>query len=373
MSDKSAMARAVALAQKGLGHVSPNPAVGCVLLSKHGTLLSEAYHKAAGLPHAEAAALDQLPTGADLTGATMVVTLEPCAHVGRTPSCAHKIAKLPIKRVLYGAKDPNPLVQGKGLEVLKNAGIKVVQLQAPGLKKLNEVFNYNMLQQKAFIALKVASSWDGFLGTKHATARETLSAPLALKHAHKLRRIYDAVLVGRKTLWQDRPQLNIRFGLSVPKKTKKILILDPDLKTFKKLPTLDLPIFKHHKAKDIFWICKQNTTPPPSCAYGNIIPCRSYSQGAGGVLDLGFLQHALYQKGICSVLVEGGAHTLSAFLQQGIGQKLLCFLSPTLIGGGRGLSWTAGFSAAFESRLKLQDANCAPLGAGQYLLEANIN
>ncbi len=158
-----AMKLAMEEALKGAPFVSPNPLVGCVILDSRGQLLSRGFHTAFGQPHAEVEALKGLSTE-QLKGAHVVVTLEPCAHQGKTPSCAKLLASLPIAKVTYGLIDPNPLVAGQGVEILHAAGIKTELYQGPLQDELEEVceeFLWNFRRQEIFVALKVAQSLDG--------------------------------------------------------------------------------------------------------------------------------------------------------------------------------------------------------------------
>ena len=202
------MAMAIREAQKALGQTSPNPPVGCVIVSPDGQVLSTGYHKAAGQAHAEIEALNKVD---NLQGATLFVTLEPCAHQGRTPSCAQTLAQTSLANIVYGLSDPNPLVSGRGCKILTQAGKNVVQHPHPHteLTELVEVFFCNMHEHKAFVALKMATSLDGQMALSDGTSK-WITSPTARKHAHVLRKLYDAVLVGANTISFDNPQLNAR-------------------------------------------------------------------------------------------------------------------------------------------------------------------
>jgi diaminohydroxyphosphoribosylaminopyrimidine deaminase/5-amino-6-(5-phosphoribosylamino)uracil reductase len=163
LTPNEAMKLAIEEAARGAGFVAPNPLVGCVILSRDGALIGRGHHERIGEGHAEVRALESVADVSQLNAAQVFVTLEPCAHQGRTPSCAEALAKLPIASVTYGLEDPNPLVAGKGAEILRAAG-KTVQIFG-GLKteleEACEIFLMNMREKRAFVALKAAASLDG--------------------------------------------------------------------------------------------------------------------------------------------------------------------------------------------------------------------
>ena len=228
---REAMLLAIAEGSKGAGWVSPNPQVGCVILSSSGRLLSTGFHRKYGGPHAEVWALKALEKASDLEGAIVVVTLEPCAHEGKTPSCAKALAKLPISKVVYGLVDPNPLVAGQGLDIIRNAGIKVEciteffpELTAP-LEQLCEHFLMNQNQKRPFVSLKVATSLDGIMAMKGGES-QWISGPESRARVQFLRATHDAVLVGSGTILVDNPRLNSRDSNYEGKDPNKVIILD---------------------------------------------------------------------------------------------------------------------------------------------------
>ena len=244
-----AMKLAIAEARKGAPFVSPNPMVGCVVLDSAGNFLSSGYHKIYGSAHAEVNALAGL-ISEQLKDAHVVVTLEPCAHQGKTPSCAKTLAALSIKKITYGLIDPNPLVAGKGADILKSAGKDVVlfsELQTE-LEELCEIFLMNQRKQKIFVAIKVATSLDGQMALQSGES-QWITGEAAREHAHYLRSCYDAVMVGAGTIQKDNPSLNVRHP--EVKKENKVVILDPQglqLKNFSQLR-----VSQTHDSKNIFW------------------------------------------------------------------------------------------------------------------------
>ena len=225
MNLDQAMQLAISEALKGAPFVSPNPKVGCVILDSQGELLSTGYHKKFGEAHAEIEALKNLNPD-QLKGAHLIVTLEPCAHEGKTPSCAKTLAKLPIKKVTFGLVDPNPLVAGQGAKILKEAGIEVEEYQGilkADLEEVCEEFLWNFRQKKVFVAVKIAQSLDGKIALLNGESK-WITGPDSRQKVHELRAQYDAVLVGKNTILIDNPSLDIRH----PKiqKENKVVVLD---------------------------------------------------------------------------------------------------------------------------------------------------
>jgi len=202
------MELALELARKGLGRTSPNPLVGAVVV-KDEKIVGLGYHAQAGKPHAEPIALEE--AGAKAEGADLYVTLEPCNHYGRTPPCTEAIIKAKIKNVFVATLDPNPLVAGKGVEKLKQSGINVVVgIKEQEARRLNEVFFKYIITGYPFIALKAASSLDGKIATREGHS-QWITGKEAREFGHKLRHIYDAIMVGRGTVLADDPQLTCRL------------------------------------------------------------------------------------------------------------------------------------------------------------------
>ncbi|MBX9765879.1 MAG: bifunctional diaminohydroxyphosphoribosylaminopyrimidine deaminase/5-amino-6-(5-phosphoribosylamino)uracil reductase RibD [Bdellovibrionales bacterium] len=338
------MALAIQEARKGAGRVAPNPMVGCVILDDDGRLLSKGYHKQYGGPHAEIEALKGL-SEEQLEDAQIYVTLEPCAHQGKTPPCADHLAKLPIQSVTYGLIDPNPLVSGKGVQKLKAAG-KIVK-QATDLKdeleELAEIFLHNIHTQKPFVALKVASSLDGQMGLKSGES-QWITNQKSRDHAHLLRASYDAILVGKRTIELDNPSLNIRHP-DFPNHPNKIIVMDPDATLIPNFKATNVAL--SHRPDQIFFILKpdafQKLSLPEQAEkneIANLLPT-PWTEAEG--FDLESLLRALFQRGITSIMLEGGNFVYQTFLWAGQVQRLYQFQAPILIGAGGGLPWTQGF------------------------------
>lgn len=356
LKPKEAMWLAIQEGRKGAGRVSPNPLVGCTILDEKMRLLSVGYHKTYGGPHAEVEALKGV-SEEQLEGAHLFVTLEPCAHVGKTPSCAHTLAKLPIASVTYGLQDPNPLTNGQGAQVLKAAGkeVKLFDELKSELEELAEVFLHNMRFQKPFVSLKVATSLDGQMGLKNGQS-QWITNDLSRDHVHYLRATHDAVLVGRGTVEIDDPQLNIRHSQFADKKNK-VIILDSNAGLLEKLA--ERKVSKCHAPENIIVVVGQDAKfekTPYTVLVGKIRD--------DGMFDLEDLLKKLFDLGIRSIMVEGGSLTYRSFFVQKQIQRLIHFQAPILLGHENGLPWTRGlFISDMQSKIVLKDGTAQFFGA----------
>ncbi|MFB2530862.1 bifunctional diaminohydroxyphosphoribosylaminopyrimidine deaminase/5-amino-6-(5-phosphoribosylamino)uracil reductase RibD [Paracoccus sp. p3-h83] len=211
MTDAAQMGHALRLAARGLGQVWPNPAVGCVIVLPDGRVVGRGWTQPGGRPHAERVALDQ--AGAAARGATAFVTLEPCAHTGQTPPCAAGLIAAGVVRVVSATTDPDPRVAGRGHAMLRAAGIAVTEgCREAEARHLNRGFFLRVTQGRPLVTLKLALTLDGRIATAQGES-QWITGPAARHHAHGLRRIHDAVMVGGGTARADRPALNVRgFG-----------------------------------------------------------------------------------------------------------------------------------------------------------------
>ena len=327
---EQAMKLAIDQAWKGVGRVKTNPMVGCCIVSKEGKLLSVGHHSAFGGDHAEVDAVKNLKNKSLLKGATVFVTLEPCSHIGQTPSCAQMLAQLPIRSIVYGCTDPHPIAKG-GSRILSNHGIPSEPYT--GLKKelgeLNEVFLHNVRYQRAFVALKVATGLDGSLALKSGESR-WISNETSRQRTHELRARYDATLIGVNTYLKDNPHLNIRHSQYREYKNK-IVILDPKGRSLETLG--DSNLLKAHAPENIHIV----TMEKMKSRFGVHI----YSVGESPTIDLKTLSQDLYSQFlISSILVEGGATTHSHFINQREARKVHQFIAPVILGGTAGVNWT---------------------------------
>ena len=320
-------------AWKGLPAVCPNPPVGCVLVDGEHRFLCATHHKVFGGPHAEALALEATASmNLNLQeGATLYVSLEPCSHEGKTPSCAQALLQRGgIKKVVYGLKDPNPLVAGKGLKALREGGVMVEPFPltfTESLEEVAEIFLYNMRNRHCFFGAKVASSLDGHLAMKKGES-QWISGTKALEYAHFLRACYDGVLVGGDTFTMDNPKLNVRWP-SLPQKRNRVVVLDSEGSRIHKIK--ESLLYRHHDPKEIFWVVKKQLKNIPC----EMLVCKTLGNGD---LDLEDLRQQLWERGVRSLLIEGGAYTLSSFLK--VIQRFHLILSPRLLGAKSALSWS---------------------------------
>ena len=291
------MSRAMELAKQGRGQVSPNPMVGCILV-KDGEIIGEGYHEKFGGDHAEISALKNARMNP--LDSTLYVTLEPCCITEKTPPCTESLIHNSISEVYISMLDPNPEINGKGVEALENAGITVhVGIMGEEAEKLNRPFIKWITKGIPWVIAKVAQTIDGYMGLDSQTSI-WLTNEESRGHSHMLRSKVDAVIIGRKTAVVDNPSLTVREVLG---NNPKRIILD----TNRKLP-LNLNIFQDQKAKTIV-LCSENRfsrTRTNSCQY---IPVKEIN----GKLSIEHILISLAKEGITSILVEGGQEVLQSF------------------------------------------------------------
>ena len=305
------------------GQGSNKPDGGLLHCERRRKLLSLGYHSVFGGEHAEVHALKKLKEQNSLKGATVFVTLEPCSHVGQTPSCAYMLSQLPIKAVIYGCKDPNPIASG-GRKILSRQGILSKKYVGLGqeLGELNEVFLYNVQHQRAFVALKVATGLDGSLALKNGQS-QWITNEASRKRAHELRARYNATLIGVQTYFKDNPKLNIRDS-KYKGYRNKVIILDPRGQSLETLEESNL--LKVHHPEDIYIVTMEKVKSRLGVHFHVVQKSSS--------IDLKALSRDLYSHFlISSVLVEGGAITHSHFINQKGAQKLYQFIAPVIMGG----------------------------------------
>lgn len=284
-------------ARKGLGHTTPNPAVGAVLVSG-GKIVARGHHRQAGKPHAELECLAPFRKGVP-RGSTLFVTLEPCSTRGRTSPCTEAIIRSGIKSLVIGAIDPNPRHQGRGLELLRRAGIEVRSgLLADECATLNEAFNKWIVTGRPFVIAKCGMSLDGRL-TRRLREPQWITEAAARRDAHQLRATVDAILIGAETLRQDNPRLTVR-GVRGAKQPWRIVLTRSG-----KLPR-DARLFRDRMAER-------------TLVYKN--------------KSLEAVLVGLGKKNITSVLIEGGGDVLGEALDQRLIDKVQIYLGPILTGG----------------------------------------
>ena len=233
LSDKEAMALAIQEANKGLGFVSPNPLVGCVILNQSKEFLSSGFYSHYGAIHAEIMALNKIKNKKLLEKAHIFITLEPCFHYGQTPPCVNRLIQYPWASLTYGVEDPNPKTNIKSLKKLKTMGFKVKKSSffKKELKRLYESCALNMQEKRTFFALKVASSLDGVSAFSHGES-QWITSQKSRELGHELRARFSAVLIGLNTFLQDNPRLDCRYMKTKKNILNKVIILDPRGQSF---------------------------------------------------------------------------------------------------------------------------------------------
>ena len=327
------MKKCISLARKGEGKVSPNPLVGSVILDKNGKIAGYGWHKKYGEAHAEVNAVKMAEqNNIDIKGGTIFVSLEPCSHYGKTPPCADLIIAKGIKKAVIGCVDPNPIVAGRGIQKLKDAGIEVITgVLEEECKKLNEIFIKNQLEQKPFAAIKTAATLDGRIATKTGSSK-WITSDKAREYVQKLRNKYDAILTGSGAVIADNPSLTCRMKNGV---NPVRVVLDSNA-----LTQPDSKVFNNDGTR-VFLAVFEGTDTSKYPENVEIIYCPKNSES--GKIDLLFLTEALYQKGIRSILIEAGGVLNAAFIKAGLCDKLYQFAAPKILGDNNGRSFADGF------------------------------
>jgi diaminohydroxyphosphoribosylaminopyrimidine deaminase/5-amino-6-(5-phosphoribosylamino)uracil reductase len=334
-NDHHYMQRALHLAEGGRGRTSPNPMTGCVVV-KGGCVIGEGFHARHGTRHAEAAALAACrETNQDPRGAHLYCNLEPCAaaYPGKlTPPCAAAIIRAGIGQVTVATLDPNPHVSGAGVRLLREAGIQVtVGVAAEAALLLNVPFFTAVHYQRPYVHLKIAQSLDGRIAARGGDSRWITDAA-ARRMVHRMRSEHDAVVVGRGTALHDDPQLTVRDveADAQPAATPWRVVLDSRLA----LPADARLVSDEHAARTIVLTTEQADPARRRELTGRGVQVQVVAAGAGGRTDIDAVLQALYERGIRSLLVEGGGTVYTSFLRAGRFDRLSVFVAPLLIGDG---------------------------------------
>lgn len=332
MSDSLYMARAIQLAKQGLYTTQPNPRVGCVIV-KDGQIVGEGFHARAGQPHAEVFALRQ--AGEQAQGATTYVTLEPCAHFGKTPPCANALVQANVARVVMASLDSNPLVAGKGQAILESAGIKTtVSILESEAKALNVGFFRRMQGGLPYVRLKTAASLDGRTAMQSGESKWITGAD-ARRDVQKLRAQSGAIITGIGTVLADNPSLTVRpddwldwhYGEVVQPLR---VIMDSQLR----IP-LDAQILQTAGAIVVTQQALTHPTAQALQAQGVDVWSMTPPLNLGGGREAGIIPVVLQKLAACGVnevLVEAGATLAGAFIQANLVDELIVYLAPTLLG-----------------------------------------
>ncbi len=350
MNDEEALRLAFDLAENAEGDTSPNPIVGAVL-TRDGEVVGRGYHRSFGGPHAEIYALEE--AGECARGATLYVTLEPCAHHGKTPPCTERLIAAGIARVVVPVEDPNPLVSGRGVAALRAAGIEVeVGLLREVAERQNEIFFTFIATGVPFVHLKLAVSLDGRIATRAGDARWITGEP-ARALTHRWRRRHAAILVGSGTVLADNPELSVRY---VAGRQPVPIVLDAGGRVPLSSRVLD-------------------PTRRPIVVTSGVLDARRAEleaagvrvwdlPGPGGEADLHELLVRLGQVGIDSLLVEGGGETAASFLAADLVDRVSFLIAPILIGGRDAVPSIGGAgSDRLADAIRLSDVTATWVGS----------
>lgn len=326
-TDEFFMKLAVKEALKGLGYTSPNPIVGAILVDPSTKkVISKGFHRGYGLPHAEVEAIEK--AGKKAKGSILYVTLEPCNHFGKTPPCTIRIIESGIKEVICGIRDPNPVARG-GIELLSSHGIKVkVGILEDRVKEITRFFLSRVLRKRPWIIAKFATSLDGKIAVSTGDSKWITDLE-ARKFAHKLRKICDAILVGKNTVIKDDPELTCRL---VKGKNPLRMVLDTNL-------SLDLiyKVFEVDSDKRTIVVCGEKASKDKEIFLKNRgievwrIPLKEDK------VDLNALMDKCFEFGINSIMIEGGGKIHGSFFEQNLVDEIFYVIGPLIIGDREGV------------------------------------
>ncbi len=341
-TDRSRLSEALALAHGAFGLSEPNPRVGCVIASAHGRTLATGFTQQAGGPHAEAVALAAARTvGHDPRGATAWVSLEPCAHHGRTPPCCDALIDAGIARVVVAAVDPNPLVAGQGIARLRVAGLTVYLADgevARAAHELNIGFFSRMQRGRPWVRMKIAASLDGRTALNNG-ASQWITGTDARADGHAWRKRASAVLTGIGTVLEDNPRLDVRLVLTARQPLR--VIVDSRLQTPADARIFDAP-------GEVLVYSAAGDAAREAALRGRGVALASMA-AADGKVDLAGMLSDLAQRGVNELHVEAGHKLNASLLREGLVDELLVYLAPKLLGIGREM-------AAFGPLITLADA-----------------
>jgi diaminohydroxyphosphoribosylaminopyrimidine deaminase/5-amino-6-(5-phosphoribosylamino)uracil reductase len=401
-NDLKFMRLALRLARRGYGMTSPNPMVGAVLV-KGGKIIGRGWHRRAGGPHAEIVALrDAQKRGHSAKGSTLYVTLEPCCTHGRTPPCTEAIIAAGIKRVVIGATDPNPKHSGRGLKILKRAGIAATrwgetpsslnkkvtksglerlsphQKIADECEKLNEAFNHWIVHHTPFVTVKAAMTLDGKIATASGESK-WITGEKARAYGMKLRQGSDAILVGINTILADDPSLTARqvqrptSNVQRPKRLRRIVLdslartpLKAKVVTDKFAALTTIVVSRTAPKSRVAALAKRvNVLVAPTTKVGRAVPSapRRGAETAPYQIDLHWLLKKLGAENVTSLLVEGGGEVNASFLLGGLTQRVAFFYAPKILGGRDSRKAVAGEGAKnMAEALQLREVEWKRIG-----------
>lgn len=353
MTDQNYMLQAIQLAKQGEGWTNPNPMVGAVIV-KNGRIIGKGYHKKCGELHAERNAIASLTESAE--GATIYVTLEPCCHYGKTPPCTEAIIEQKIKRVVIGSRDPNPKVSGKGIKMLQEAGIEVIEdFMREECDRLNPVFFHYITTKTPYVVMKYAMTLDGKIATKTG-ASKWITGEAARAEVQHMRHRYMGIMAGIGTVIADDPMLNVRVeGWKSPIR----ILCDSGLR----IP-LDGQIVKSAgKYRTIVAYADSENTEAKRKRLHEMGVETICCPDENNQVDLKKLMKYLGEEGIDSILLEGGGTLNDSALRAGIVQEVQTFIAPKLFGGMNSKTPVEGIGVRFPSEaVKLKCTDICQIG-----------
>ncbi|MBT9651970.1 bifunctional diaminohydroxyphosphoribosylaminopyrimidine deaminase/5-amino-6-(5-phosphoribosylamino)uracil reductase RibD [Faecalicatena fissicatena] len=353
MTDQNYMLQAIQLAKQGEGWTNPNPMVGAVIV-KNGRIIGKGYHKKCGELHAERNAIASLTESAE--GATIYVTLEPCCHYGKTPPCTEAIIEQKIKRVVIGSRDPNPKVSGKGIKMLREAGIEVIEdFMREECDRLNPVFFHYITTKTPYVVMKYAMTLDGKIATKTG-ASKWITGEAARAEVQHMRHRYMGIMAGIGTVLADDPMLNVRVeGWKSPIR----ILCDSGLR----IP-LDGQIVKSAgKYRTIVAYADSENTEAKRKRLHEMGVETICCPDENNQVDLKKLMKYLGEEGIDSILLEGGGTLNDSALRAGIVQEVQAFIAPKLFGGMNSKTPVEGIGVRFPSEaVKLKCTDICQIG-----------
>jgi len=329
--DEKYMRLAMQLAENAIGRTSPNPLVGAVIV-KDNRVVGCGWHRKAGTPHAEVHALNQ--AGELAQGADVYVTLEPCAHYGKTPPCAKALVEAKVKNVYGGLLDVNPKVAGKGFKILEDAGIHVEYgFLQDELRKQNEVFFKWIEHKKPFVVLKAAMTLDGKIATATGQSK-WITNETSRAYGYKLRDIYDGIMVGINTVIEDNPMLTARVDGG---KNPIRIVVDSSLKI-----DINANVVQDKSAKTIVATTDKADKDKILKLQAQNVDVIVVDKDENDKVDIEKLLNILGQQNICSILVEGGATLSGSFVAKKLVDKVYFFIAPKIVGGKEAKTPVAG-------------------------------
>ena len=352
------MAEALDLAKRGCGRVSPNPMVGAVLV-RGGTIVGRGWHRRFGGPHAEVEAIAD--AGRRAQGAALYVTMEPCCFHGKTPACTNAVQLAGVKRVVAATLDPNPRVNGRGIRLLRECGIKTsVGLLADEARRLNEGYFTSLRRHRPFVILKVAATLDGMVADETGHSK-WVTGPQARALGHELRLAADAIVVGVNTVLADNPRLTRR--VKTPGQYVRV-ILDSGLAT-----PLESRLFAEPGPILVF-TASQDAAKAERLWARNVEVMR-VRKDKNGLLKWSDILTQLHRRHVQTVLIEGGATVASSALEAGIVDKIYVFQSPKVLGPGK--LFTLGITPRpLRQAIELEQVEHRCLGA-DFLTEGYVH